>query len=90
MPRFQREKKQPDHDLATVLSQRNDLTAEEFPEGPYGSPALAETLGKSTPWRDDQRSQNAYRYENREFHAGLDRAYPGDYDIHDGAPDENE
>lgn len=79
---FRPEKKQPTTDLATVESQRNDLIPEEFPEGPYGSMIIAETLGKSTPWRDDQRPSNQYSYENRELHAGLDRGYPGDHDIH--------
>lgn len=90
MPRFLPEKKQPDQDLSTVLSQRNDLTAEEFPEGPYGASLPVETLGKSTPWRDDQRSPNSHMYENREFHAGLERGYPGDHDLHDEAIDEND
>lgn len=81
MPRFLPEKKQPDHDLSTVMSQRNDLTAEEFPEGPYGSSLSVETLGKSTPWRDDQRSPNTFMYENRQLHAGLERDYPGDHDL---------
>lgn len=79
---FRSEKKQPTTDLATVESQRNDLTAEEFPEGPYGSDILSATLGKSTPWRDDQRSPNSFSYENRELHAGMDRDYPGDHDVH--------
>ena len=90
MPIFKREVKQPDPDLKTVESQRNDLTAEEFPEGPYGSPLMVETLGKSSPWREDQRSPNSYMYEDREFHAGLERGYPGDHDIHDQAADEND
>ncbi len=65
-------------DLATVESQRNDLIAEEFPEGPYGSPILVESLGKSSPWRIDQRPPNRFDYENRELHAGIERGYPGD------------
>jgi len=86
---FRRNKKQPDQDLSTVLSQRNDLTAEEFPEGPYGASLSTETLGKSTPWRVDQRSPNSYMYENRQLHAGLERNYPADHDIHDWVEDEN-
>lgn len=38
-------------DVSTVQSQRNDLTAEEFPEGPYGASIESESLGKSAPWR---------------------------------------
>jgi hypothetical protein len=74
-------------DLSTVESQRNDLIAEEFPEGPYGSSILSETLGKSTPWREDQRSQNRFTYENRELHAGISRGYPGGHPTHDSSGD---
>ncbi|MFC4599615.1 hypothetical protein [Cohnella hongkongensis] len=81
MPPFLPENKRPTTDLATVESQRNDLTAEEFPEGPYGSPAPMRAIGKSTPWRDDQRPPNTYAYENRELHAGLERAYPDEDNI---------
>jgi hypothetical protein len=80
---FRSEKKQPTTDLATVESGRNDLIPEEFPEGPYGSTMRVESLGKSTPWRDDQRPPNAFGYENRELHAGLERHYPGDHELHD-------
>lgn len=76
-------------DLATVLSQRNDLTAEEFPEGPYGSSLIRESLGKSTPWREDQRPPNSFNYENRELHEGLNRGgYPGEHVTHDETGDE--
>lgn len=34
-------------DVSTVQSQRNDLTAEEFPEGPYGASIESESLGKA-------------------------------------------
>ncbi|SFL14027.1 hypothetical protein SAMN03159341_103435 [Paenibacillus sp. 1_12] len=75
-------------DFKTVESQRNDLTAEEFPEGPYGSSRLTESIGKSTPWRQDQRPPNRFTYENRELHAGLSRDYPGDHPTHDADVDE--
>lgn len=75
-------------DVGTVLSQSNDLTAEEFPEGPYGSSIEVEKLGKSTPWRVDQRSPNTYTYENRELHAGMSRGYPGAHETHDSAGDD--
>lgn len=90
MPWYRSEKRQPEPDLSTVLSQRNDLTAEEFPEGPYGASLQVESLGKSTPWREGQRSPNSYLYENRDLHAGHERNYPGDHDIHDQVQDENE
>ncbi|MFC4305001.1 hypothetical protein [Cohnella boryungensis] len=82
MSEYLPEHKQPITDLATVESQRNDLAAEEFPEGPYGSAIVAPSLGKSTPWRDDQRPPSRFTFENRQFHAGLDRGYPGDHDVH--------
>lgn len=63
-------------DLNTVESQRNDLSVEEFPEGPYGISLPVESLGKSSPWRENQRASSAFEYENRELHAGLDRDYP--------------
>lgn len=75
-------------DLATVESQRNDLIPEEFPEGPYGSSLITETLGKSTPWREDQRPPNTFMYENRDLHEGLPRVYPPDHNTHDESGDE--
>jgi hypothetical protein len=83
MKGFKKEDRQPYTDLATVESQRNDLTAEEFPEGPYGSNINPENLGKSTPWRRDQRPPNQFTYENRELHEGLERDYPPDHETHD-------
>jgi hypothetical protein len=66
-------------DFAVVESYRNDLTSEEFPDGPYGSDLEAESLGKSKPWRLEQRSSNPFGYENRSLHAGMERDYPGDF-----------
>lgn len=83
MALFKKERRREYTDLQTVESQRNDLAAEEFPEGAYGSTLLVESLGKSSPWRDDQRPPNRFVYENRELHEGLDREYPGDHPIHD-------
>ncbi|TBL70117.1 hypothetical protein EYB31_34065 [Paenibacillus thalictri] len=69
-------------DLSTVESQRNDLAPEEFPEGPYGSDLVSDMLGKSSPWRPEQRPQSAFTYENRELHADMPREYPGDHETH--------
>ncbi|GMK41110.1 hypothetical protein PCCS19_41660 [Paenibacillus sp. CCS19] len=66
-------------DFAVVESSRNDLTSEEFPDGPYGADLESESLGKSKPWRLEQRSINPYGYENRSLHAGMERGYPGDF-----------
>jgi hypothetical protein len=82
---FTKEERHRYTDFKTVESQRNDLTAEEFPEGPYGSSLLSESLGKSTPWRQDQRPPNSFTYENRELHAGIPREYPGAHPTHDSS-----
>lgn len=75
---FMEEERRRYTDFSNVESQRNDLIAEEFPEGPYGSSLLSESLGKSKPWRTDQRPPNSYGYENRELHENRQREYPGD------------
>ncbi|GIP34339.1 hypothetical protein [Paenibacillus sp. J2TS4] len=80
---FIKENRTENTDLATVESQRNDLTAEEFPEGPYGSSLQTESLGKSSPWRQDQRPPNTFSYENRELHEGMQRNFPEDHETHD-------
>lgn len=87
---FKKERRSDYTDLSTVESQRNDLTAEEFPEGPYGSPLLTESLGKSSPWRIDQRPPNRFAYESREFHKQLPRDYPPEHLTHDESNSENE
>lgn len=70
-------------DVATVESQRNDLMAEEFPEGPYGAELFSESLGKSSEWREDQRPPNRFAYENRTLHEGLAREYPPEHNPQD-------
>ncbi|MGC6585731.1 hypothetical protein ACPV3A_12300 [Paenibacillus sp. Dod16] len=78
---FEKEERDKFTDLTTVESQRNDLTAEEFPEGPYGSSLRTETLGKSSPWRADQRPPNSFDYENRGLHKEMKRDYPSEDQI---------
>ncbi len=78
MNRFKKEERDEYTDLSTVESQRNDLTAEEFPEGPFGSSLMTESLGKSSPWRADQRPPISFDYENRELHQELKRDYPSE------------
>jgi hypothetical protein len=82
---FMEEERSDFTDVSTVESQRNDLVAEEFPEGPYGSALVTETLGKSTPWREGQRPPNRFIYENRQLHAHLPRQYPAAHETHDEA-----
>ncbi|MBO9609572.1 MAG: hypothetical protein J7639_26690 [Paenibacillaceae bacterium] len=81
---FKKENRRRYTDVATVQSQRNDLAAEEFPEGPYGSDMQSETLGRSEPWREDQHTAMPFGYENKELHEGIDRDYPGsDHELRD-------
>jgi len=90
MADFLKERRRKHTDLATVESQRNDLAAEEFPEGPYGMSLPTETLGKSTPWREDQRPPNRFMYENRKLHENLPRHDPAAHwtrDEESGSPD---
>lgn len=87
MTEFKHERRSEYTDFATVESQRNDLTAEEFSEGSYGSEEPAK-LGKSTPWRVDQRPPNRFTYENRELHEGLMRHDPASHPTHDEEQDE--
>nr|WP_240666593.1 hypothetical protein [Longirhabdus pacifica] len=84
-----REERRSDYtDLSTVESHRNDLAAEEFPEGPYGSSLPSTSLGKSTPWREDQRPPNRFVYENRKLHADLPRQYPPEHVTHDSSDEQ--
>lgn len=76
MAKFLKENRQKYTDFASVESQRNDLVAEEFPEGAYGTELASESLGKSTPYRVDQRPPNTFGYENRELHKDISRDYP--------------
>jgi len=69
-------------ELETVISQRSEIIPEEFPEGAYGAPFNNETLGKSTPWYDDMHASSAFTYENRTFHAGLERDNPDAHPTH--------
>lgn len=78
MDRFMDEKRSRYTDFAAVESQRNDLTAEEFPEGPYGADLESDKPGKSTPWRIDQRQSRPFGYEDHSLHANMEREYPGD------------
>jgi len=88
MTEFRKERRSDYTDLATVESRRNDLAAEEFPEGPYGSSLRQESAGKSKPWRIDQRPPSRFTYENRDLHEGLERQTPGSHATHDEARDE--
>ncbi|MGN7360700.1 hypothetical protein ACTHPF_24945 [Paenibacillus sp. SAF-054] len=66
------------NDVSTVQSQHNDLIPEEFPEGPYGSSLAAESIGKSSPWREGQHGPHRFGNENLELHEDEGREYPGE------------
>ena len=66
-------------DFSNVEKQKNRLIPEEFPEGPVGSPFLADVpvSPKSTPWEEGQYRDSAFVYPDRERHEGLPRQTPG-------------
>jgi hypothetical protein len=72
-------------DLSNVEKQRDFLTAEELPEGPYGAPRGKNdpVENKSTPWKDGQQYTSAFTYEFRNLHQNLPRQYPGAHPTHD-------
>ncbi|MBM7583499.1 hypothetical protein JOC86_000036 [Bacillus pakistanensis] len=78
-------------DVSNVETQRNFLTSEEYPEGPYGSPIgkHEEVENKSTPWQEEQQYYSAFTYENRNLHQDLPRQVPGAHQTHD-EKDKNE
>jgi hypothetical protein len=65
-------------DIATVESQRNDLSLEEFPEGPVGAASSLGRIMKSSHRRKEQRTSHRFGYENHNLHKNLPRNYPGD------------
>ncbi|WP_031407320.1 hypothetical protein [Geobacillus vulcani] len=72
-------------DFSAVEKQRHFLTAEEFPEGPYGSPRRddAPVENKSTPWQEGQRHYSAFNYEFKSFHQNIPRRDPAAHPPHD-------
>jgi hypothetical protein len=72
-------------ELSNVEKQHNYLTAQEFPEGPYGSPIRKNqpVQTKSTPWEDGQRYYSNFNYENKSLHQGIPRQMEGAHPPHD-------
>ncbi|WP_462411112.1 cytosolic protein [Neobacillus sp. Marseille-QA0830] len=72
-------------DFSNVEKQRNYLTAEEFPDGPFGSPINKDKRVelKSTSWKQGQRRYSSFNYENKALHEGLPRQMPGAHPPHD-------
>jgi hypothetical protein len=72
-------------DLSTVEKQRDFLTAEEYPDGPYGSPIGQNkpVENKSTPWKEGQRYYSNFNYEFKSFHQNIPRQMEGAHPTHD-------
>jgi hypothetical protein len=79
------EQKRQYFDLSNVEKQKNYITAEDFPEGPYGSPIRADepVENKSTPWKEGQRSYSNFNYENKQLHQDLPRQDVTAHPTHD-------
>ena len=72
-------------DFSNVETQRSFLTAEEFPDGPYGTPQGKDkpVENKSTPWKEGQQYYSNLSYEFRNLHQDLPRQFPGAHETHD-------
>ncbi|EKN64441.1 hypothetical protein BABA_23250 [Neobacillus bataviensis LMG 21833] len=72
-------------ELSNVEKQHNFLTAQEFPEGPFGSPIRKDdpVQNKSTPWKEGQRKYSAFNYEFKSLHQDLPRQMEGAHPTHD-------
>ena len=72
-------------ELSNVEKQENYLTAEELPEGAYGSPIGADepVYNKSTPWKEGQRYYTPFNWENKSLHEGVPRQMDGEHPPHD-------
>jgi hypothetical protein len=72
-------------DLSNVEKQHNFLTAEEYPEGPYGSPIGKDepVQNKSTEWQEGQRPYSAFNFENKSLHQDIPREMAGAHPTHD-------
>ena len=51
-------------------------------------PCCLSRLGKSSPWRADQRTAHRFDYENHELHEGEERDYPGQDVFDETVPDD--
>ncbi|WP_077624942.1 hypothetical protein [Sediminibacillus massiliensis] len=72
-------------DFSNVVDRNNFLTAEELPEGPYGSPVNKNEVvsNKSTPWDKGQRFHSAFNYPDKDSHDDLPRQMEGAHPLHD-------
>ena len=72
-------------DFSNVDKQKNYLTSEELPEGPYGSPIRKDkpVQNKSTAWEKGQRFYTPFNYEFKSLHQNLPRQMEGAHPPHD-------
>lgn len=72
-------------ELSNVEKQKNYLTSEELPEGPYGSSIGKEApvQNKSTPWEEGQRYYTPFNYEFKSLHQNIPRQMAGAHPTHD-------
>ncbi|GIN62081.1 hypothetical protein J27TS8_20740 [Robertmurraya siralis] len=72
-------------DFSNVEKQREVINAEEFPEGPFGSPIAQQkpVQNKDGDWQKGQRSNSGFTYENRTLHEDTPRQMEGSHPIHD-------
>lgn len=77
-------------DFSNVEKSKKYLTAEEFPEGPFGSTIRKDepVENKSTEWKEGQRHYSAFNYEYKTLHQELPRQLEGAHPPHDD-PDKN-
>lgn len=72
-------------DFSNVEKRENYLTAEEYPDGSYGSPLKKHDPVelKSTPWKEGQRRYSNYNYEFKSLHQEMPRQMEGAHPTHD-------
>lgn len=79
-------------DFSNVEKTRSYLIAEEFPDGPYGSPIRQNEPVelKSTPWEEGQRRYSSFNYEFKSLHQDAPRQFPGAHPPHDDPDTDHE
>lgn len=60
-------------DFESVEKQKNLLTSEEFPDGPYGSPINRDAIVKNKDMHEGQKFYRSFGYENEQLHEDLPR-----------------
>lgn len=80
-----RKKREEYQDFSNCVAQQSFLTAEEFPEGPYGASLLPRNTvtNKETDWEEGQRFYSNFNYEDKTFHQDIPRQYPNAHPVHD-------